>query len=1823
MKPKFLTLKHSLSNGHYTMTTPAHGFSQGLKGTLALSMLFIAGSPLAEAQTAIYEFTGTSSADNQLNSVSSAPTGGTFSTFTRTNVSWMATVDVFSSTNWTTAGSQDTGEYVSFSLTPSAGSISFLTQMSFGSRVSSGTPSGQVRLFGDTSAAALASQNFSPPTSIANTTFNFTDIITAEALTFRIYAWGLAAGTTTLRFDNVQTTGASPNFLSNSADLTLAAATQLYAQSSALNLSGAISGGSNTLNKIGTNTATFSGSAANTYTGLTTVETGTMVLNKTAGVNAIAGNLTIGDNTATAGVDMVSLGASNQIADTATVTLNGTSTNAGILRLNGNSEAIAVLNSSSAGTGIVENNHASAASALTVSGASNSNFSGVIRNGAAGTLAMTKDGAGTLTLGGINTYTGNTTITTGTLALGSGGSISNSALITVGSGAFYDVGAVSGGYSLASGQTLQGTGTVTGAMTIASGSTISPGTSPGNLNTGNLTFAGAGNYNWQIVNATGTAGSGWDLITSSDTLNITATTGSKFNINLWSLSSISPSDVNGNATNFNNASNYSWKIVGAGNITGFSADKFAINTGANNGTAGFSNELNSGIFSVLQSGNDLNLLFTAADLGANLYWDGAGNWTTTAPGAGGTGTWADSTGGWDPSKISNFSGTAAAVTVGTATANKGINFLADGYSLSGGTITLSATPADNVITVGSGMTATISSAISTSAGIIKSGAGNLVFDTTQSYTGGTSVGAGTLTLGHATDTLGDSAALTVSGTLALGSNTDTVGSLSLTGGSITGSGTLTAATYSLGGGNVSANLGAGSATAASGTTALNGTLAGNLTVSGGTVNLGSSDRIGDSSAVSISSGTLGMGAFNDTVGTFSISGGALGGSGTLTAATYSLGGGTITANLGAGEATAASGTTSLSGTLDGNLTVSGGTVNLGSAERLGNSTTVLISSGTLGMGASNDTVGTFSISGGVLGGSGILTAATYSLGGGTITANLGAGSATAASGTTALNGTLAGSLDVTGGTVNLGSAERLGNSTAVSISSGALGMGTVNDTVGSFSLSGGALDGSTGTLTAATYALQGGTINARLGAGNVTVSTGTTTLGSAGRLTSTSNLAINSGQLSLGGNETVAAYTQTTGATLGGSGTLTAATYALGGGTVTASLGTGTATAASGFTALDGTLAGNLAVTGGTVTLGSSDRLGGTVAVSSGSLNLGGNTDTVGAVTLSGGSIQNGTLTGTSYALSGGTLSAGLAGTGAITAASGTTTLSGSSSGYSGATTVSGGTLALGSSTALGTSAVTVTSGSVIAQAGITNSNNFTIGTASGIASVAVAGWDFNGQSGFGTSPLAATTIASGYTVGSLTRGSGVGTAGSGASNGFGGDTWDSSTSAAAITANEFFSFSITATSGTLDLASIGAYNIRRSSTGPTAGLWQYRIGAGSFINLGSEITWGSGTSSTGNSQTAISLSGLGSIAANTTVTFRVANFGASSTGGTLYLNNFQTGNDLTINTSVVTPASGTGTLGIAEVGSTTFSGAITVNNTATLDAVAGGTAAFTGAIGGLGSITKTGDGIVTLSGNNTYAGNTTISGGTLQVGNGTNSGSIATTGGITNNAALVYNVGSGNRTLGAVISGNGTLTQNSAGGILTLTGNNTYTGATEVMAGSLLVNGSLDAASAVNVGASGTLGGNGTVGALALSGTLAPGAAGVVDIQTLKAGNTTWNGGSIWNFDLSSVSTNSDKLDITGNLVKGTGSGFVFDFMGSQPVWNTTYTLATFASFTGFTDGLDFTATNLGAGSYSTSYFTLNGTSLTFTAVPEPTSALVGLLIGAGLLRRRRNVGC
>ena len=165
------------------------------------------------------------------------------------------------------------------------------------------------------------------------------------------------------------------------------------------------------------------------------------------------------------------------------------------------------------------------------------------------------------------------------------------------------------------------------------------------------------------------------------------------------------------------------------------------------------------------------------------------------------------------------------------------------------------------------------------------------------------------------------------------------------------------------------------------------------------------------------------------------------------------------------------------------------------------------------------------------------------------------------------------------------------------------------------------------------------------------------------------------------------------------------------------------------------------------------------------------------------------------------------------------------------------------------------------------------------------------GTNNFGSSPFGASTVHDNLTIGGLTRGSGIGTTGSGAANGWGGNDFRASGSSAstAIGDNEFVTFSITAASGyEVSIASIEQYNIRRSGTGPSTGQWQYQIGTGSFVNIGSAITWGGTTTNAGNNQPAINLSAipaLQSIPEGTTVTFRVLLYGASNTGGTWYLN--------------------------------------------------------------------------------------------------------------------------------------------------------------------------------------------------------------------------------------------------------------------------------------------------------------------------------------------------
>jgi outer membrane autotransporter protein len=140
-----------------------------------------------------------------------------------------------------------------------------------------------------------------------------------------------------------------------------------------------------------------------------------------------------------------------------------------------------------------------------------------------------------------------------------------------------------------------------------------------------------------------------------------------------------------------------------------------------------------------------------------------------------------------------------------------------------------------------------------------------------------------------------------------------------------------------------------------------------------------------------------------------------------------------------------------------------------------------------------------------------------------------------------------------------------------------------------------------------------------------------------------------------------------------------------------------------------------------------------------------------------------------------------------------------------------------------------------------------------------------------------------------------------------------------------------------------------------------------------------------------------------------------------------------------------------------------------TFQADAGTASTLSGAIIGPGSFTKTGPGLLTLSGNNTYQGGTAINGGVLAVFSDANLGAAGTGvsfgGGtlqalasFTSPRPITLNTGGGtidtngfNLTLSGILSGAGGLTKISAG-TLTLTGNNLYTGGTAINGGVLAV---------------------------------------------------------------------------------------------------------------------------------------------------------------------------
>jgi fibronectin-binding autotransporter adhesin len=268
-----------------------------------------------------------------------------------------------------------------------------------------------------------------------------------------------------------------------------------------------------------------------------------------------------------------------------------------------------------------------------------------------------------------------------------------------------------------------------------------------------------------------------------------------------------------------------------------------------------------------------------------------------------------------------------------------------------------------------------------------------------------------------------------------------------------------------------------------------------------------------------------------------------------------------------------------------------------------------------------------------------------------------------------------------------------------------------------------------------------------------------------------------------------------------------------------------------------------------------------------------------------------------------------------------------------------------------------------------------------------------------------------------------------------------------------------------------------------------------------------------------------------------------------------------------------------------------------------------------------------------------------------TNTGSIAF--GNTNAHTLTLTgTNTGNNSLAAIIgdnTGSTSLVKDGAGTWI-LSGANTYSGATSVNVGTLAVTGSLAADSTVTVSGSGTklmgtgtVGGNTTINAGAI---LAPGIG--VGKETfsnnLTLGAVT---GSIFEWELAATpketpsgvdgggirGTDYDAVNVAGSL-SGAGAIFRVVLTGSQnfseAFWtaNRTWT-DIFKTADGGSNVADWASAFSSVQTYNASgsiapavgSFSMTGNSLTWTysAVPEVSNLLAGLLLGAGLLRRRR----
>jgi fibronectin-binding autotransporter adhesin len=670
------------------------------------------------------------------------------------------------------------------------------------------------------------------------------------------------------------------------------------------------SGGASSLVKAGTGTWRLTGN--NSYTGGTFINGGTLLVANNANLGDAAGRLTLDgatlNTTATLAMTRpVTLTTSGRFMTDAgtTATLGGAISGAGGLVKQG--AGTLVLDAAALHTG---GTTVSGGTLQVGAGGTTGTLAGNVVNNAtlafdrgdtyqfdgtiSGTGALAQNGTGMTVLTANNTYTGGTTINAGALQLGNGGTtgmiagnVSNNGMLSFNrsdvvtfNGTISGTGAVS--------QDGAGTTILTAANSYGGATTVNNGT--------------------LLINGDQTAANGITTV-NAGTLGGTGTIGGT--VNVGTSATLAPGDltvvpgiltVNGDL-NLDTTSTLAYNFGQANVVGGAYNDLLTVGgnvtlDGAINVTQSPGGNFGPGLYRVVSYAGTLNdqglvssspdyFVQTSIDKQVNLvntagltlrYWDGEDVLTKNDSQVnGGNGTWQGGSGNdnwttdtgtanapFQDASFAVFAGTPGTVSVDNTAGSvsvSGMQFATGGYTIQDGTIGLvgpqSIVRVGDGTLAGAGYTATIASTLTGNSQLVKTDLGTLVLSGTNTYTGGTQIDGGTVSISSDAN-LGDpSGALTLNGgTLRTTANITMTRPMTVAGNGtvLTDPGTTTTWNGAVAGAGALTKQGAGTLVLAGDATHTGGT-----TIAAGTLQVGAGGTLGSLAGDVGNSGTL---AFN-------------------------------------------------------------------------------------------------------------------------------------------------------------------------------------------------------------------------------------------------------------------------------------------------------------------------------------------------------------------------------------------------------------------------------------------------------------------------------------------------------------------------------------------------------------------------------------------------------------------------------------------------------------------------------------------------------------------------------------------------------------------------------------------------------------------------------------------------------------------------------------------------------------------------------------------------------------------------------------------------